>query len=492
MLRIPKGRFIRAMQFRNLGLTGAIAELFDNSFGEERGDASTVCLHWNSKERILTISDDGCGMADVGDLFQLGAGKITSADSSDIGLFGAGGTEAIAWLSDLAFVWTLRSGQVSTCEVSWPDLCAANTWPDIPNEWHLATTKNCPRDLLDSGHGTRIELYIPKKIFINITLIKTELARLYSPWLRGTKRILVIDGYGNLERLKPWTPENLVDKTDIRLSMRDGLRVDGYVGWSHAVTNKDSYISVCFSGREIFRMREPFFGCIGKLWGFVELSRQWRDHLTTTKESISGDDLREELIAKISKIVAPLREKLQQQVMAEFILNFKIELGRYLTGLIGGGKVSVNGELSGGRPSESRSGNNSNGANVGGKQKGIRLNIQFVNANDLDGAVVKVEFGGRPTAYLNNESPIMMDAINEGNKIAIAAIIAFGASCAIVESETLLRGVFKDTEVDVLNRSKGELVPLIFERISSSLSVESNQKKGEHNGNSSTKRQVEA
>ena len=94
----PKPYFLQAMRNQSWTMTGALAELVDNSFGPGRGNANTCEIVYDPTKRLLIIQDDGVGMPSIGRLFQLG--NTIGRAPGDIGLYGSGGTMAILWLAD--------------------------------------------------------------------------------------------------------------------------------------------------------------------------------------------------------------------------------------------------------------------------------------------------------------------------------------------------------------------------------------------------------
>src|SRR5436190_20027794 len=93
----PLPHYLEAVMSQKWTVSGALAELIDNSFGPARGDASRVEIEWNATTRTFTVRDDGQGMKELELLLR--PGRTIGLSAKDIGRYGAGGTMAVMWLA---------------------------------------------------------------------------------------------------------------------------------------------------------------------------------------------------------------------------------------------------------------------------------------------------------------------------------------------------------------------------------------------------------
>jgi len=113
----PKPAMLRSVQNERWNISGALAELLDNSFGPGRGNATAVTIFHDLTARTLTVLDNGRGMDAIGRLFQ--HGNSIGHSIGDIGEYGAGGTKALLWLASRVSIWTLREQMVQRDHVIW-------------------------------------------------------------------------------------------------------------------------------------------------------------------------------------------------------------------------------------------------------------------------------------------------------------------------------------------------------------------------------------
>src|SRR5262245_29785536 len=90
----PKPAFLLAMQNQKWSVSGALAELVDNSFGSGRGNADYCAIIHRQRQRVIEVLDNGQGMEYLGRIFQLG--NTIGRAPGDIGRYGSGGTMALA------------------------------------------------------------------------------------------------------------------------------------------------------------------------------------------------------------------------------------------------------------------------------------------------------------------------------------------------------------------------------------------------------------
>lgn len=334
MKAIPTARILNAIRQRDWTIWGALFELVDNSFGEQRGNADHVWIFWNAhkKNRNLIVLDNGRGMQDIADLFVLGKG--TAAAVGDIGFYGVGGSEAGLWLSDIERVETLRDGQVARVEVNWEKCIKQEQYPDIDNRWRKATRHTCSEQLLKLGHGTAITLLIRdnfRKILPEN--LQTHLSRTFAAGLRQGRQIdwVQIDeatGVATTTPLVPWAPGKLEDVIEGTITVRKNLTARVQAGRVDHLSIQNSKLSINYIYRQIKETTEGFGQPIQGACGSVDLSSGWLEHLTTTKDNFREEsrDLEFELMEKTAALLQPLVEKLEQNKLEKVFNNVKFNL----------------------------------------------------------------------------------------------------------------------------------------------------------------------
>lgn len=333
MKAIPTARLLNAVRQKDWTVWGALFELVDNSFGEQRGNADHVQIFWNAsrRNRNLIVLDNGRGMQDVADLFVLGKGSKPGA--GDIGYFGVGGSEAGLWLSDIERVETLRNGKVARVEVNWEECIAREEYPDIDNRWHNATGRNCSAQLRKLRHGTAITLLVREKFKkILPENLQMHLSRTFAAALRQGRTIDWIqfddDRTETVTRLKPWVPGELEDVIEGTVTVGKELSAAVRAGRVDGLSIQNSKLSINYLYRQIKETTEGFGRPLQGACGYIDLSPGWLDHLTTTKDNIREEsrDLESELMAKVAELLQPLVEKLEQCKLERVFNNVKFNL----------------------------------------------------------------------------------------------------------------------------------------------------------------------
>jgi hypothetical protein len=154
---------------------GALAEVIDNSFGGNTGNADTVVITHN--KRTLTVLDNGRGLEHLHFVFQLGGGSGDRA--GDIGRYGVGGTEAGLYLADKVDVWTMRDGKSCHHSVDWVRQIEVGQYPKITESWKEATAANTPSELFELGHGTIIRFHLQKGRIVRPPQVRQRLAEMF-------------------------------------------------------------------------------------------------------------------------------------------------------------------------------------------------------------------------------------------------------------------------------------------------------------------------
>ena len=331
----PKPRMLIGVQNQKWNISGALAELVDNSLGAGRGNASAVKIIYDTTDRTLTVMDNGRGMEYIGRLFQLG--NTIGHTAGDIGHFGMGGTQAIIWLPEWVLVTTQRDGMIMHDRIRWSDIFEMEDFKDVgvSNEW-----KPGALSALIEGHGTVIYLKLLKERRIHVSNVMRDLSRLFAPGLRRGKQIIwsqMRSGELLEEHLltDPFEiaakPENCVTFNVVIEAGDVHLPVRGVISFDEKVSHADSVIRIGFGYREILRTRDCFksdneaFAGIG-VSGWLDLGDGWQPYLTTTKDAIHDTPLYETLMDHVFKEIRTLLVLAEQQTVDFELDNIAVGL----------------------------------------------------------------------------------------------------------------------------------------------------------------------
>jgi hypothetical protein len=341
----PRPRLLEAEAGLKWSVAGAVSELVDNSFGPQRGNARNVTIIYNRTKRQLIVRDDGVGMEHIGQLFQLAEGVGRSI--ADIGKYGSGGTKAIVWLADKAKVTTLRNGKVMRDEAVWSEWEKMKSWPEVSDVWEPASFRNASTALLEMGHGTEIELFLRRERAINVEVVQRDLERTFAPAFRHGKSLEWL----TMSRGRDWKRKLRGDwltmpdeprkhiKFAIDVAVDDiVLPVTGEVGLIDGLSYNDSTIAVGFIWRNIFHTRSCYehdgrrYGGSG-VAGWIDLGEGWQDFLTTTKDEIKDDRLREALMAAVFEKIEPLLKQTEEERLSIILDGIALDLTEALGNL---------------------------------------------------------------------------------------------------------------------------------------------------------------
>lgn len=495
----PLTRSLLALRERQWNPAQAIAELIDNSFGEDRGGANEVHLRWYKKSKTLTITDDGRGMDNVERLFRLGDTIGNKASSSDIGFYGSGGTMALLWLADNVSVYTLRNYGFAQATANWPEIIGSDG--DLSEVelgdtcWHdLDRTSQIPQQLAALRHGTMIRMKIRKKRRISEANIRQYIALIFSAGLaRGLKITWQGDG-DSVENLQPWTPPELSDVIEDDFFVQIGedalLPVAVKAGWSESITRQQSTMHMSFGHRLIARTREPFGDYGGSdVVGWIDLGVEWREYLTSTKESITDDVLLGKLMSETGKIIAPLLKEVKKIRKAVLLEDIKWEIELMLSALDrrstpapgGGGGYPETTDRGGTRPQpETTRDVEERGGDSRGKKPVSKIDIRLEPDWKLGGraCVVQLNPGNQIMVSLNGELDYVNDALEKKpiNSRLLCSLIASHIGVELIRSKLLdSTGVFSKDELEILRLENKEdelaLIPHVFARLMGKLSV---------------------
>lgn len=315
----PKPYFLQAMRNQSWTVTGALAELVDNSFGPGRGNADTCYITYVTKTRTLTVVDDGAGMSNIGRLFQLG--NTIGRSPGDIGLYGSGGTMALLWLGESAQVFTLVNGMVASDKVTWADSIAAEQFPTIDESWRPASIATCPPELLEARHGTAILLQLaPERGAMKVDQVRRDLAKIYAPGIRAGKKIVwtTVGKNGQTGVLAdpiamPGDTDKVVNFDFVIARGDSDLPVTGQVGIVDGVTSVESGIHIGYGSRVIVKTKDCFSSSDGSetytgssVTGWLDLGDGWQPYLSTTKNALNDKPLWDVLMGYVFTAIEPL------------------------------------------------------------------------------------------------------------------------------------------------------------------------------------------
>jgi hypothetical protein len=256
----PKPAMLRSVQNERWTVSGALAELLDNSFGPGRGNATAVTIFHDLAARTLTVLDNGRGMDAIGRLFQ--HGNSIGRSIGDIGEYGAGGTKALLWLASRVSIWTLREQMVQNDRVIWKNWFNLDSFDNanVSNDWHRVNSSNIPPELLAIGHGTLITLHLLPTRSLRVNNIVRDLARIYSTGLRKGRQISWVTfrkgaPVETTELADPFATPSEQSRTttfDLVLDHRgERLPVHGSVTFDESTPQSESRVQIGFGYRMI-------------------------------------------------------------------------------------------------------------------------------------------------------------------------------------------------------------------------------------------------
>lgn len=345
----PATNLIEAIQNQDWDAKGCYSEWFDNSLGQGRGNATFVRATWDQRTRTASVLDNGRGMEQVCDLFLLG--KTAGRATGDIGKYGVGGTMALAWLGDIARVTTLRDGQVSnTAQIIWRKVQDSGKWSIDYMPFRRATLANTPEELLELGHGTLLEVHVPRHKRFHGDAIVRGLAELYAPAIRMGRRLewrsINTTGKQTLTALAaPMMSPAAREVREIHIQIQVGettLAASGVVGIDDSLKTSQSGLAICYGTRAIRTLERDCFESPDEsrsysgvgLTGWVDLGEGWQDFLTTTKRDFHDAEARDALMGAIFAEIEPLLIQLEREGEALVLEDLSLGLSVKLEGAL--------------------------------------------------------------------------------------------------------------------------------------------------------------
>jgi len=422
----PTPFFLQAMRNQTWNVTGAIAELVDNSFGPGRGNADHCDIIYDPTHRTLTVLDDGVGMPSIGRLFQLG--NTIGRSPGDIGLYGSGGTMAILWLADTVTVMTIRDGRVSSDKVTWQEWIDVGEFPKIDESWAEARVANTLPSIFERGHGTGIIIKLaPERGRLNPSNLRRDLSKIYSPGIRAGKQIhwTTLGKGGGTDRLTdpivlPGNHDKVIN-FDFAITYGDeDLPVIGQVGLIEGLTINDAGVHVGYGSRVITKTKDCFASPDGTetfaattVTGWLDLGDGWQPYLSTTKNAINDRPLWDALMGYVFESIRDLLVEAADEKLTLELENIRLSLQTMFDGKaivtvprekvdlpdIDVGPSDEPGERDSGEPDTPET----DDSDVD-HDKPAKAEIQIVTADDatLDGVLCQAERAGSTITILVN------------------------------------------------------------------------------------------
>jgi hypothetical protein len=354
----PKPAMLRSVQNERWNVSGALAELLDNSFGPGRGNATAVTIFHDLAARTLTVLDNGRGMDAIGRLFQ--HGNSIGHSIGDIGEYGAGGTKALLWLASRVSIWTLRDQMVQHDRVVWKNWFNLDSFDNanVSNDWRRANSTNTPPELLAIGHGTLIRMHLLPTRSLRVNNIVRDLARFYSTGLRKGRHISWVT-------CRKGTPENTTTELadpfatpsehsrafnfDLVLEHRgEHLPVRGSVTLDENTPQSESRVQIGFGYRMIRATNECFQSRDGKekyagigVSGWLDLGEGWQPYLSTAKDAIDDAPLYGALMDHVFQSIKPLLKEAERKSFSVQFDDLALGLERALNSRAGDIVVKV-------------------------------------------------------------------------------------------------------------------------------------------------------
>ena len=473
---LPTARILKAVREKKWEIIFALAEFVDNCFGEKRGRASRVWIGWDPKLRVFTILDDGQGMRDVSDLFTLGQGAESGA--GDIGIFGVGATEAALFLANQMDVWTLRKGRVAHMKTDWERCVERSEFPVITNKWKEATAATCPTVLLEVEHGTLIRLELRRGVgrSVHPEYLQERLSRLFGVGLRSGRRLTwtSIEKDGDIvTQIREWSPGKLEDVIHETIMLTNGFSATLHAGRVDGLSLVNSKIAMNYLYRQVKETSRPFGRPVQGACGYLDLSEQWLECLTTTKEDIRADarELEDELMIKAEVLLRPLVEQLQKAKRAKIFQNVKFSLKhRFQTGFTQI-VMSSGGRGPGGGSPPKPPGPDPKPPRKQQAPAAAEIEIEEASGADIDGLLCKVDLDAKyAVAYVNKDHDLVVTALDAEpvNQRLLEQILVVALTKEILSSpDGLVRfGLFSKDEAERLyEKYDGNVLEIFMEVI---------------------------
>lgn len=295
---------------KDIGWDTALGDMLDNSLD---AGASRVEIEMNSRDKIVRITDDGCGCAELWRMFQSG---YTTKDGKRgvLGRYGVGFKTVSQYLCG----WDGQTRVASVCDGV--ARSTINRWRQVhDNDWDAAP-QNILSDPSDAsrqipwGKGTRVEFSKVRRQFPNQKTLPSMLSRLafwFTPALRSSRSIVVVHNgtTHHLAAVADPSMDKIIHDT-IRVGSRTaeirvGLR-------SHGANPRLYGLNYCYGHRVITSNSSA--GCgdyqANGIFGWVNLDDSWK--LAADKTCVTdqeGDKLYDAICCRIEELLVEASQR---------------------------------------------------------------------------------------------------------------------------------------------------------------------------------------
>lgn len=329
----PTAHILRGIANENHDIATMFAEVIDNALDAGSKNVSIeIGKQKDGRPESLLISDDGSGLEDLTKMVRLG--DHDDHDTTEIGMWGVGGSIAMIWLGGEDSSVQIESnhrGKNRTLYVNWIE-CGNNKW-NIKDGWET------PAKAVDVPSGTNIMIRpvarrMPEGARFDALLEK--LGYLYWPALKAHGIKIEIGNNKHRQRVVCWKAPEITDVVDAQIDVC-GKKATIHVGIIKAgeETNRRG-ISIVRKHRVV--EKNGGLGCGGlpytNISGYVNLSKEWT--LAKHKDKVTDehrDELGDAIFEKIREIVekaASRTEELELDALnanAESLLNGALGFG---------------------------------------------------------------------------------------------------------------------------------------------------------------------
>jgi len=393
----------------------ALSEFVDNALGEAAGNANTVDIEIHNSK--VVIKDNGRGIEKLEQCFTLGDSSSKNSQT-DIGRYGVGAKYAAIWMAKVLHIQTVRDGKASAFRINWDAIRQGEDWPE-----YTPSISNT-----NSATGTEItclNFWPGRKRIVTSALVRS-LSETFAPALKQGKVIRIHDkrkGHEHTFDLVPWQPRGLSDFQSFAAEI-DGREMTCEVGILSDAYSSDSGMRFCY-GHRMINHRTKLAGQTlpVRLFGYVFLSHQWKDRLTTNKTNIvDPEDLEEFLInhPAVKRAIQDAEEYHHEMLIENILPKIEAELSASL-------RKAADGDQLANRKEPKNEGTNTakhpaapaEPAHEDGdpakpdKSTGIKIKYQQLGQN----MVGRIEESSEGIAVcLNKDCPIIEDVMNDAVK----------------------------------------------------------------------------
>jgi hypothetical protein len=324
------------VQSQALNWHSALSEFVDNSLGPGAGNASRVMIDLY-RDRIEVI-DNGSGLKDINELFQLGGGT-SRYRKSDIGLYGMGSKQAQLWIGSDISVDTIRDGLRHIHRFEWPIIWFDAKTPSLKRgaDWpkrYLGAGKEC-----NGKKGTAITIrgLHPGKPNIMAPNVAQSLGITYGPAIRKGAKIVMRDfrykaNDPRVYEIDPDEPKNKTDQYWYDGEVR-GMKYKLYISRHEPRENRHNGLFISWGHRVVSIEKNPWPRPLpSHFYGRLELADSWKRCLSTNKLDIAShkEELLEDAYSKCCDRILAFEEYERELRLQIYVEGMGLELGRVM------------------------------------------------------------------------------------------------------------------------------------------------------------------